>query len=351
MNVVAFRFDASPFIGIGHAMRCLELSRQFVLAGWKVFFVVNRVQREMEVVLTRHNAEILILPHTEIIDSKQDALDTIKLMQREHIQPIWFIVDHYSLDSHWETVISNWGPKVAAIDDLANRAHLCDALMDMNPVNDWENRYKSLVPEYCRTFLGPSYLILRPEFRAVNVSDETIPSISHVGVSYGGGDPTEETEKLLSVISRAEYSGITFEIIAGYSNSRKSQLAAICEKYKNVVFHEQIEDMASFFKRIDLFVGAGGGTLWEAFSCAVPAVVTTVAENQIQTVQYLSQFKLIWSLGWHDNVTEEYIASKLNGLLLDSTDYVSKRKAVSDFIRPVLLNDIHPLVRYILELE
>lgn len=50
------------------------------------------------------------------------------------------------------------------IDDLANRKHDCDLLLDQNFYIDMESRYQELVPHNCKQLLGPQYALLRSEF-------------------------------------------------------------------------------------------------------------------------------------------------------------------------------------------
>jgi len=349
MNTVAFRFDASSRIGIGHAMRCLELGRQLGQAGWNVYFVTRQIDKGLEGTLSRFGAEILVLSNDSSFNPERDAHETVNLFKRNLIYPNWCIVDHYHLDERWEKIIKAWGPRVAVVDDLDDRLHDCEILLDPNPVNDWDKRYEGKIPTNCRKFLGPVNLILRPEFRNIKKQIAVRSSIRRIGVTFGGGDPTGETDKVLSMISNKEFEGIIFEIVAGYANPLKEQIAKRCEDFSNVIFHDRVQDMSEFFDRMDLVIGAGGGTLWEAFSRAIPALVTIVASNQKEIVNYLNRHQLVWSLGWHEQVTPERIAGKLREVLIDKEGYEIAQRSVYDFIQPALQNEVHPFIKYLLE--
>ena len=54
--------------------------------------------------------------------------------------------------------------KIMAIDDLADRAHDCDLLLDQNLQEP--GRYAGLVPDDCHILIGPRYALLRPQFAA-----------------------------------------------------------------------------------------------------------------------------------------------------------------------------------------
>ena len=49
------------------------------------------------------------------------------------------------------------------IDDLADRPHDCDLLLDQN-LGHAAADYDGLVPERCTRLVGPRYALLRPEF-------------------------------------------------------------------------------------------------------------------------------------------------------------------------------------------
>lgn len=51
------------------------------------------------------------------------------------------------------------------IDDLANRKHDCDLLLDQNFYLDMNSRYEGLVPKHTKLLLGPKYALLREEFK------------------------------------------------------------------------------------------------------------------------------------------------------------------------------------------
>ena len=74
------------------------------------------------------------------------------------------IIDHYGLDEKWEVIVKPHVKKMMVIDDLANRNHICDYLLDQNYYDKLESRYKYLVPYNCKLFLGPKFIILRDEF-------------------------------------------------------------------------------------------------------------------------------------------------------------------------------------------
>ena len=69
---------------------------------------------------------------------EDDVLDVLRVLRQAGInKPNWLIVDHYGLDSDWEVPIldafsGEQKTKLLVIDDLADRSHHADCLLDQN---------------------------------------------------------------------------------------------------------------------------------------------------------------------------------------------------------------------------
>src|SRR5690606_2876435 len=62
------------------------------------------------------------------VPQEVDAIDTRAVVEQANAGVL--IVDHYSIDTAWEAVLASTGVKMVAIDDLANRRHVVDVLVD-----------------------------------------------------------------------------------------------------------------------------------------------------------------------------------------------------------------------------
>src|ERR1700722_12010817 len=159
MNV-AFRVDASSEIGDGHFFRCLTLADALHKCGWQIRFVSRNLPDEMSSMLADRGFALSRLGTSPA----EDAADTIRALSGSSWE--WLIVDHYALDARWEAELRQCVESIAVIDDLADRAHDCDLLLDQNLYTDADRRYAGRVPARCRLMLGPIYALLREEFRA-----------------------------------------------------------------------------------------------------------------------------------------------------------------------------------------
>lgn len=103
----------------------------------------------------------------------------------------WLVIDHYGLDLRWERLVRPFVGSIFVIDDLADRRHDCDLLLDQNYYRGAESRYAALVPASCHQLIGPGYVILRPEFerlKATRERDRT--TVRRILVNFGGVDRT-----------------------------------------------------------------------------------------------------------------------------------------------------------------
>lgn len=174
---IAFRTDATHQIGTGHFMRCLTLADELKKQGVQIRFVSRNLPDHLRDMLTAKGMELVSLINNTsatqidelahsawlVTSQAQDAQDTIQALAGQTFE--WLVVDHYALDTRWETAIRNTAKQIMVIDDLADRVHDCDVLLDQNFYADMQTRYSGKVPAHCQLLIGPRYALLREEFR------------------------------------------------------------------------------------------------------------------------------------------------------------------------------------------
>lgn len=298
---VVFRTDASVQIGTGHVMRCLTLADELRGHGADVSFVCRDLPGNLFALIRSQGFGLEILPAPDAAESwgedaveharwlgvpwQRDATETRTLLAHTD----WLVVDHYALDARWEQSLRPYVQRIMVIDDLADRRHDCDLLLDQNLHADPERRYDQLVPEHCCKLLGPHYALLRPEFaearRHLRSRDGTVRRIL---VSFGGTDPTNETMKALDAIAMLQRPDLTVDVVVGASNPKQASIRARCEAMSGVAFHRQVDTMAALMAKADLAIGAGGGTSWERCALGLPTLAYPVAHNQSPVLEALA---------------------------------------------------------------
>ena len=172
MNVV-FRVDASLQIGSGHLMRCLTFAERLHKSeDANITFITRDLEGNLIDLIKLQGYSVFVLPRSAderkdlcgyeawlTVDKETDAAETETVL-REMPWIDFLIIDSYAIDAVWERKIRPHVRKIVVIDDLANRVHDCDILLDQNFYLDKDTRYNGLVPESCRCFLGPQYVLL-----------------------------------------------------------------------------------------------------------------------------------------------------------------------------------------------
>lgn len=309
---VLFRADASVQLGSGHVMRCLTLADELALRGHRVAFACLSQAGDMQQFIAGKGFEVVSL--SGMADDAGEMADAMAAWGGAD----WLAVDHYGLAAEWEKPLYGRVRQIFVLDDSANRRHVCDLLLDQNLYRHPEDRYLGLVPEGCRLLLGPDFALLRAEFhRARNATCIRSAPARRLLVSFGGSDPTNETEKVLEALSLA---GIAFErvdVVLGSANPMREILPEIHGGREGIVFHVQAENMAELMSLADLSLGGGGVTTWERSCIGLPTLCIAVAENQVAIAEEAHRAGLLHYLGWHEEVSVVDVANALKEWVFD----------------------------------
>ncbi|MFS0575523.1 UDP-2,4-diacetamido-2,4,6-trideoxy-beta-L-altropyranose hydrolase [Sporosarcina sp. 179-K 3D1 HS] len=292
---VLIRTDASTELGSGHVMRCLTVAGLLRNRGCDITFMMEDLPGSL----------------IEYVQAKGYPV-TQKFQQTDLC-----IVDHYGIDVAWERSVRPMAKKIMVIDDLANRRHDCDLLIDQNMVPHYKSRYDWLVPEHCVQLLGPQYLIMRDEFikerKKMRLRNNQMERLL---VFMGGSDPTNETMKVLEGLEKSKKEFQHVDVVVGSSNVNRAAIERVCVG-KGFHYHCQIDYMAELMGQADFSIGAGGSTTWERCYVGLPSSSTIVAENQVVATETAATLGVAWNLGWHKKVTaetyEELISSLTEG--------------------------------------
>ena len=310
---VVIRTDASNAIGSGHLMRCLALATELKKSGANVQFICSGQDRkwieyvrdkefDCEVLYqskknrtaysqdgsNRSSAKIRKLR----FDWQQDLAATKNVLDNREID--WLIVDHYGIDWRWEIALRPYTRHIMAIDDLADRKHECDIVLDCVFGRQSED-YKSLVPEDCRLLLGTKYALLRSEFAewrrvALNRRKHNL-TIRKILVSLGGVDQTNLTGKVLEQLKRVEWnSDVSINVVVGKGFMHKSEIERQLASFQvNTTLEVDVNDMAKRISNSDIGIGGFGVSTWERFCLGLPSVNIVTQENQRHAITALQQ--------------------------------------------------------------
>jgi len=213
---------------------------------------------------------------------QQDADDCIEILKMEKID--WLIVDHYALDEQWQKKLKPYYEKLMVIDDLADRKHQCDILLDQNFGRSLQD-YKELVPTSSKLLMGSKYALLRPEFekyRQYSLNRRKNEKFKKLLVNMGGTDTDNITGKVIERLQIAKLpKDVEITIVMGKTAPHLSNIITSVNKlpYGSEV-KVDVDNMAELMANADIAIGASGATTWERCCLGLPTIQLVTAHNQ-----------------------------------------------------------------------
>lgn len=343
---VVVRADASPEIGSGHIMRCLTLADALASGGARVTFLTRAGAGPLldQIRARGHEVHLLAddplksapspsatahdrwLPVTTVRDAEQAAVALGAMAPVD-----WLIVDHYALDAAWERAMRPLARQILAIDDLADRPHDCDLLLDQRFAADKDVRYDGLVPASARQLIGPTYALLRPEYAVSRRTQRTRDgSIRRVLVFFGGADASNETTKAIEALRLLNHDDLAIDVVLGVMCPHAAAVRAALAALPNASFHQGVASMATLMVAADLAIGAGGGATWERCSLGLPTIALTVADNQRAGLIGLAGELAVLHLGEAVDVDASRIAATVAFLIANPAVVRAMSKAAAN---------------------
>jgi UDP-2,4-diacetamido-2,4,6-trideoxy-beta-L-altropyranose hydrolase len=294
---IAFRTDASLQIGTGHVMRCLTLADALRERGAKSTFICRpHAGHLLDFIQQRGHIAIALAPAVDTFnapsepshvkwlgtDWASDAEQTRYALDDQMVD--WLVVDHYALDCRWEQTLRPHTQRIMAIDDLADRPHDCDLLLDQN-LGRQAKDYGGLLSNKTQTLIGPAYALLRSEFaqwREHSLQRRAQPQLRNLLITMGGVDQGNATGKVLdALISCALPADLRITVVMGphapWWEQVQAQAAAMPRPTQVLA---GVSNMAQLMAESDLCIGAAGGSAWERCALGLPTIMLVLAANQ-----------------------------------------------------------------------
>lgn len=330
---IIFRTDASLQIGTGHVMRCLTLAKALRELGASCDFVCRAHPGNLIELIKQQGFVVHTLPHDpdweslEMVpdhaawlgmDWQTDAEQTKASIDERAID--WLIVDHYALDIRWEKTLRPLCRKLMVIDDLADRSHDSDLLLDQNLVNNLHHRYDGRVPIHCARLLGPEYALLQAKYADLHPrTPPRVGPIKKILVFFGGVDRFDLTGRTISAFLALDRTDITLDVVINPASPHHIAIRKRVQDCANITLHETLPSLAPLMLKADLAIGAGGATAWERCCLGLPSIVITMAENQKPIAAELNRQGFVRWLGHHDLVSEPVLIAAMQDVLKEST--------------------------------
>jgi UDP-2,4-diacetamido-2,4,6-trideoxy-beta-L-altropyranose hydrolase len=324
MNVV-IRADAANHIGTGHIMRCLTLAHSLANNGATVEFICREFEGNIIEGIISQGFNTHRLPRLECSNFELDLGDHPPhanwlgtSWQNDVYQSLsacarasydWLVIDHYAIESQWQQEMRALFKHILVIDDLADRRHECDILLDQNVAISSDHNYEVLVPDTARILLGPEYCLLRPEFHQ-QYPELQSRETQRVLVFFGGIDRYGYTFQVLKAL--VEYDDIHITIVTGSNNLQNVEIEQLC-KEKSHTYLSNISNMAEVMASQDYAVIASGFVCYEVASLQIPSLFVPLSDIQDRVARKLASMG-IGSVLLPSELNAATIRYKLEGL-------------------------------------
>jgi UDP-2,4-diacetamido-2,4,6-trideoxy-beta-L-altropyranose hydrolase len=312
MRRAVFRADAIPQLGGGHLYRCLALAHALTEEGWDCSFACNEGAER-------------IVPWLE--DGGFRRVDVGLL--GEHGADL-LVIDHYDLAAGYEKTCRAWAKQILVIDDLANRQHDADVLLDQN-IGRRSSEYAGLVPSGCRLLVGPDYALLRAAFGNKRLAGwKPRQELRRILISMGATDPANATATAL--LGLADVSGVQIDVVLGaaavHLNSIREQIGTLGKRCR---LHVGVGDeaMAALIEQADLAIAAAGGSAWERCSLGLPTLLVVLAENQRAAANHLVAAGAAQLLGDYPDFARATFTKSVRALIDDPARLANMSRAAA----------------------
>lgn len=306
---IAFRTDASLDIGTGHVMRCLTLADALCARGATAHFICRAHDGHLMDLIHARGHQVTALPrhptgqadttplHARWLgtDWATDARETLSALNGPPAD--WLVVDHYALDARWENALRPACQRLMVIDDLADRPHHGDLLLDQN-LGRAASDYVGLVPTSCAALTGPRYALLRPEFaarRAQSLARRNPTRLHRLLVTLGGVDKDNATTRVLQALRHSQLpASCQITVVMGPHAPwlAEVQIQAAQMPWATGVL-VSVNHMAELMAQSDLAIGAAGSTNWERCCLGLPCLLLVLADNQQSSARALQQAQAV----------------------------------------------------------
>ena len=351
---VTFRADASLQIGTGHVMRCLTLADALAARGADCQFLCRAnegnliefirgkgyvahalpIAQEASAgpVAPSPSASSPDLAHSHWLGATQaqDAEACAPVLAA--LRPDWLIVDHYALDVRWERALAPHYRKLMVVDDLADRPHACDLLLDQTFGRDAAD-YRALVPPGCHLLCGSQYAMLRPEFAALrpySLQRRARPALRELLITMGGVDKDNATGQVLQALRTCPLPAdcqitVVMGATAPWLEEVRTQAQGMPWQTRVLV---GVSDMAQLMADSDLAIGAAGATSWERCCLGLPSAMMVLAANQRHAARLLEQANAVRMLDLTANL-QKGLAEFINEIFTSETCLAQLRDSAS----------------------
>jgi UDP-2,4-diacetamido-2,4,6-trideoxy-beta-L-altropyranose hydrolase len=286
-------------------MRCLALAQAWQDAGGTASLAAAELPDALSPRVTSEG--VSLVPVNATPGGPDDAAETVA--QGRRLKADWVVIDGDRFGGDFLSAVRAGGLRVLLIDDVAARESFpADLIVNPNFNEDGEPYRRR--GSTARVLAGPTYTLLRREFRQASEKKEVCQAGNRILVTLGGSDPENLTPIIAETLARCPDLEVIVIAGAGYENA--ASLRKMNAKNLRVIFNAK--NMAQIMQDCDQAIIALGGTLWELLSagCAVSAYSRNPAQANL--VRALCDRQVVVDLGETSQFDPEKLVASVKEL-------------------------------------
>ncbi len=298
--------------GMGHVMRCLAIAQVWRDQGGKCVFALGEFAAARERLVAEG---MIVAPIDARTGSAEDATQLVQLAGSLHAE--WVVVDGYGFHERYQSILKEAGMKVLFLDDFGHSDHyFADLVLNQHP--QASSNFYPQREAYSRLLLGPSYALLRREFKVKRADRSDVPPIARrLLVTMGGCDADNVTERVIQTLPKMRNLGMETKVVIGAGNPHKASIRRAAEEVGGNISLQESPEMPELMEWADLAVTAGGGTCYELALVGVPMFLITMARNHERTCRELAGRGAAIDAGWFHCLKPDRLAGLLQAIITD----------------------------------
>ena len=252
---ILIRVEGYAEIGLGHIYRGLMLA--YNLIDHNIKFVLSaKSDIGLKKIQSSHFAY-------EVMEEDKELVQLIADFDCDIL-----INDILDTTEEYILMCKRTGVRVVNFEDLGEGAIVADAV-----INDlYEEKYESK-----NHFWGSDYYLIRDEFLLAEPTKFN-PEVKEVLVIFGGTDPSNLTERVLTVVHELNEPTIHFTFVLGLGYPEKEKVEKYAADYNlNVDIIQDVKMMTEYMGNADVALSSQGRTMLELASMGVPTIL--LAQN------------------------------------------------------------------------
>ena len=263
--MILFLASSGTFTGIGHIRRSAQLATELKNRNHEVLFCLKHEFGSIES-FKNYQLNCFIISRTDQIQEVLKLYPQINLI----------VSDLHDLQREDTEKITSGHSKVKILaldyfDMEDNHVHTIVNLYNHNV------QHARPVSEKVKYLEGPSYGVLRPEFKALvqKRKSKSKRSVKRLLVSFGGSDPRQHSLSIIAVLGKAVHNKIySVTIVIGPDFIHKAKvLDSVAKSKLPISTMENPTNIARLMYKADLCISGSGTTILELAALGTPAIV------------------------------------------------------------------------------